>query len=57
MYDCGSSDKYPREQGLLENEVKDFFNAGDIIDILFFSHFDSDHENGIKHLMPYLLKL
>ena len=54
VYDCGSSDKYPKEQELLENEVKGFFNAGDKIDILFISHFDSDHVNGIKHLVPYL---
>lgn len=54
VYDCGSSNKYPKEQELIENEAKEFFNAGDIIDILFISHFDSDHVNGIKHLMPYL---
>lgn len=54
VYDCGSSDKYPKEQELLEKEVKEFFNAGDIINILFISHFDGDHVNGIKHLMPYL---
>ena len=54
VYDCGSFDNYPIEQKLLANEVNEFINAGDKIDILFISHFDSDHVNGIKHLTPYL---
>ena len=54
VYDCGSFENYPLEQKLLANEVKEFFNAGDKIDILFLSHFNSDHVNGVKHLMPYL---
>lgn len=52
VYDCGCKSR--EEEEILKQEVDDFFNDDEKISILFISHFDSDHVNGIKHLMPYL---
>ena len=52
VYDCGTTDKNEKE--LLEKEINEFFSNGDTIDILFISHFDSDHVNGIGLLKPYI---
>lgn len=52
VYDCGCKSK--EEEEVLKQEVDDFFNDDEKISILFISHFDSDHVNGIKYLMPYL---
>lgn len=52
VYDCGATDN--KEKELLEKEIKEFFSSGDTIDILFISHFDSDHVNGIGLLKPYI---
>lgn len=49
VYDCGS-------KSLSESDLKKRINsdfAGDIdVDILFISHFDEDHTNGVKYLKP-----
>lgn len=52
VYDCGAKDVEERE--LLKKEVDEFFDSNDKIDILFISHFDSDHVNGIEFLKPYI---
>lgn len=52
VYDCGCKTK--DEMNLLEAEVNKFFNPGEKIGILFISHFDGDHVNGIKLLKPYI---
>lgn len=54
VYDCGC--KEDSEKTLLKREVNEFFRNRKTIDILFISHFDSDHVNGIKLLMPYIDK-
>lgn len=46
VYDCGSSSSHR----ILFSQIDDFFQKGDEIDILFISHFDLDHINGILHL-------
>lgn len=45
VYDCGSTPKtYVKE------EIDSFFSKGDVIDILFISHFDNDHISGLEKL-------
>ena len=46
VYDCGA---LPKSKSI-ENVIKGSFNSGETIDILFISHFDSDHVNGISVL-------
>ena len=46
VYDCGSK-KYKD----LKKEIDRTFEKDDYIDMLFVSHFDEDHVNGIKHLL------
>lgn len=55
VYDCGDSAK----GSLVKKYAEKAFGSKDdeqsaIIDVLFISHFDSDHINGLKHLKPYL---
>lgn len=52
VYDCGC--KLNKEEEMLKQEVDNFFREGEKINILFISHFDSDHVNGIKYLMSYI---
>lgn len=52
VYDCGATDN--KEKELLGKEINEFFSDGDTIDILFISHFDSDHVNGVGLLKPYI---
>jgi len=47
-YDCGSSNK-----NLIINEINWTLNQGEIIDVVFISHFDSDHINGLEHLLKH----
>jgi beta-lactamase superfamily II metal-dependent hydrolase len=46
VYDCGSLNS----TSILENQVKNAFYPGEEVDILFISHFDADHINGIDIL-------
>lgn len=46
VYDCGSN-KLSR----VREEIDKMFQEGDQIDILFLSHFDYDHVNGVQHLL------
>lgn len=46
VYDCGSN-KLTR----VREEIDKVFQEGDHIDILFLSHFDYDHVNGVQHLL------
>ena len=45
IYDCGSKKSSYRKEVIENNFIKD-----EIIDVLFISHFDSDHVNGIPKL-------
>ena len=47
VYDCGSS----RNIKKLEKEINSAFKKDECIDLLFISHFDNDHVNGLKHLL------
>lgn len=46
VYDCGSSPSL-----YVENEIIRTFPRRSTIDVLFLSHFDNDHINGIQHLI------
>ena len=46
VYDCGSLNP-----NILKREVSSYFNQIKEIDILFISHFDSDHVNGIQMML------
>lgn len=48
VYDCGSVSK--GHDGLLDKYMDDLKETTDTIDLLFISHFDKDHLNGIKNL-------
>ncbi|MBN8694582.1 MAG: MBL fold metallo-hydrolase [Bacteroidetes bacterium] len=50
VYDCGSSTLTNKE---LQNRIRSAFAKGEIIDVLFISHFHSDHINGIEFLKDY----
>lgn len=52
VYDCGSNNT----SGLM-TELSSFFNKGDVIDVLFISHFHRDHTNGIKKLLALGVKI
>lgn len=49
VYDCGSGSG-KNAPALLKREISSFYNENDVIDILFISHFDNDHINGISEL-------
>lgn len=46
VYDCGSL----RRPKAAQTEINSYYEDGDVIDILFISHFDNDHINGLLHL-------
>lgn len=49
VYDCGSGNhKYTPKR--LKQDIASFYNPDDVIDLLFISHFDNDHINGIREL-------
>ena len=49
VYDCGSGNhKYAPKR--LKQDIASFYNPDDVIDLLFISHFDNDHINGIREL-------
>ena len=45
VYDCGSQNKQN-----LKDYINHYFSTGEVIDLLFISHLDEDHVNGIKYL-------
>ena len=55
VYDCGSTTAYKVNKGkpILEVEIKTFYDKNENIDLLFISHFDYDHVNGLKYLKDY----
>lgn len=50
VYDCGSN----TGKNISDKIVTSAFNKGDIIDILFISHFDKDHVNKISLLLQHV---
>lgn len=55
VYDCGACDNSKNETHELSSEIKGLLKKGDTIDILFISHFDADHVNGIEQLATSVL--
>ncbi len=55
VYDCGSTAAYKVNNGkpILEAEIKTFYDKNENIDLLFISHFDYDHVNGLKYLKDH----
>lgn len=49
VYDCGSS----TSKQIVEQEIRNNFQRGEVIDALFISHLDEDHVNGIPYLLKY----
>lgn len=49
VYDCGSGTGR-NAPAVLKREMSSYYNENDVIDILFVSHFDNDHINGISEL-------
>lgn len=52
VYDCGSNNKTN-----LYSEINSYFDIPDFIDILFISHFDKDHVNGVEKLLKNKIKI
>ena len=52
VYDCGDSNGGNTVQGFAQTEFGT--DQNEKIDILFISHFDSDHVNGLLKIKPYL---
>ena len=48
VFDCGSKSKT-----LIEDEIRDTFSSGEVIDALFISHFHDGHINGIEFIMNH----
>lgn len=49
VYDCGSGINKNAPKRLIQ-EIASVFTSNDVVDILFVSHFDNDHINGIREL-------
>ena len=49
VYDCGYGNK-KKTPKRLEREIASYYKNDDVIDVLFISHFDNDHINGINEL-------
>lgn len=56
VFDCGSW-RNPNPTKNLKSEVSSRFNKGDEIEILFISHFDNDHVNGVQTLIKHGIKI
>lgn len=54
VYDCGST---TLSAGVLKNRIMSDLSGDPEIDLLFISHFDADHINGVKHLNPKIIVL
>lgn len=55
VYDCGSTTSYKVNRGkpILQAEIETFYDKNENIDLLFISHFDYDHVNGLKYLKDH----
>lgn len=49
IYDCGSL----TAKSIVEQQIKDEFEEGEVIDAVFISHLDEDHINGLPFLIKY----
>ena len=55
VYDCGSntSHKVNGKKKIIQTEIESYYDEKEIIDLLFISHFDSDHVNGLVYLKKH----
>lgn len=55
VYDCGSNTSYKvnGEKKIIQTEIESYYDEKEIIDLLFISHFDSDHVNGLVYLKKH----
>ena len=55
VYDCGSRTTYKvnKNKPILQAEIETFYNYTERINLLFISHFDNDHVNGLKYLKEH----
>lgn len=53
VYDCGSNTGKRKNKApeLVEKEIRNTYDDGEKIDLLFISHFDEDHTNGLESLV------
>lgn len=56
VYDCGSNFR-KNASAILKREIASYYANHDVIDILFISHFDNDHINGIDELRKRTSKI
>ena len=56
VYDCGSGN-FNKAPKLLEREIASCYKKNDVIDVLFISHFDNDHINGINELRRHISEI
>ena len=55
VYDCGSDTASSARNSLIEKEIKQTFEKGEIINAIFISHFHRDHINGITTLLKHCI--
>ncbi len=55
VYDCGSIGTRKNLPQILKNEISTAFDKEDHVDLLFISHFDEDHTNGLDYLLDNTL--
>jgi hypothetical protein len=55
VYDCGASARGKNPPTRVQKEVDITFKAEDHIDLLFISHFDEDHTNGLTYLLNHTI--
>lgn len=53
VYDCGATARRSNIPSLIKEETKITFNEEEHIDLLFISHFDEDHTNGLEYLLEH----
>lgn len=51
VYDCGAATKGENVPSLIKKEIGITFEKEEHIDLLFISHFDEDHINGLEYLL------
>ncbi len=55
VYDCGASARGNNLPSLVKKEIDITFNEDNHIDVLFISHFDEDHTNGLEYLYEHTI--
>ena len=55
VYDCGSNTSYKvnGKKKVVQTEVRSYYHKEETINLLFISHFDNDHVNGLEYLKDH----